>query len=220
MDFPYESIFDPNSVSFLLEEKWLYVRQTHSALQLVSGGNQQIVYALVLDTIPVEADRRNVSSTDETNCNKRVLRVLSNGTLYVLAQCNTVATTPLVKLWQITSTQAAGGDPTEDLGMSQTVIDGQVKLCAPGCSDCSSGACKACSDGYIFDSDSSTCFICPAGCTVCSASDPNSCSACIDGAYLSGTECLPCDPICVTCNVTANSCQSCMPGEYFAGACY
>ncbi len=168
----------------------------------------------------MEADRRNISSTDETNCNKFKIRVLSNDTLYVLAQCNTVATSPIIKRWQIMPTQASGGAATDNLGMSQTVVDGKVKLCAPGCSDCSSGVCSACSDGYIYDSDSSTCFVCPAGCTVCSASDPNSCSVCIDGAYLSGTDCLPCDSKCITCSGSATSCQSCLPGEYYDGICF
>lgn len=160
----------------------------------------------------MQVDRKIITSSDETNCNKYLTKVVDNGDLYVLAQCNTNSTRPVVELWQVLASQASGGAPTEDLGVTQTVIDGQVKLCPPGCSDCSTGVCTSCTEGYVHDPNSFSCFMCPAGCTKCLASNPNSCSACLDGSYISGTECLPCDPACITCVGTASSCMSCLPG--------
>lgn len=138
------------------------------------------------------------------------MRVIENGTLYVLVKCITNVTT--IKLWQHLPTSASGGDVVSEMGLSQVVVDGEVKLCALGCSDCSTGACSSCLDGYVFDETTTICYQCPAGCSACNADNPNSCSACLDGSFLSGTECLLCDSSCTTCKDFATSCQTCLPG--------
>lgn len=213
LDFPTASVSvlpDP-SLSFLsLEDNWVYVRQ------LTGAGSQEIVYAIVADTVPVEANRRNISSSD-LSCDQYKMRVIANGTLYVLTQCSNVTASPVVKLWQLVPTQTSGGSAAEEMGMSQVVIEGMIKLCAPGCSDCSTGVCAACNDGYVFDSDSAVCYLCPPGCSACSVSNPNACSACLSGSFLSGTSCLLCDATCTSCSGSATSCQSCLPGEYYNG---
>jgi hypothetical protein len=55
-------------------------------------------------------------------------------------------------------------------------VNGQVKLCSPGCSSCTAGACTSCLAGYTFDSNSSSCFMCAAGCSKCNSSNPTNCT--------------------------------------------
>lgn len=212
LNFPAESVFDASSIFLALEENWLYVRQLPSVNQKVTGGNRQFVYALLLNTITSEAGRKNITASEEANCNKTIIRVLQNGTLFVLTQCNSTA--PVVNLWEVIASKTQGSGIQSSMGT--VVIEGQVKLCAPGCSDCSTGLCTACNSMYVFDSDAATCYQCGLDCTVCSAGNPNSCSACVNGAYLSGTQCLACKPTCTTCSGTSTSCQSCLPGQYFS----
>lgn len=210
VDFPLESVSVSNGSIYAyveVEDSWIYVRQQ------VSVGSQEIVYAIVSSTVPVEADRRNISSADLA-CDQYKLRIIDNATLYVLSRCSNVSTSPIVTNWQIVPTQASG-DTASEMGMSQVVIGGQIKLCSPGCSDCSTGTCTSCINGYVFDSDSKLCYLCPPGCSACDPANPSSCSKCLDGSFLSGTECLVCDPICTTCTGSATSCKSCLPGQYF-----
>jgi len=75
-----------------------------------------------------------------------------------------------VDLWQVLSSNGqAPPAAASTMSISQVVINGQVKLCSPGCSSCSTGACTGCLDGYTFDYNSATCFICAAGCSKCDA---------------------------------------------------
>lgn len=97
LDFPTESVTilpDPTQSFISLKENWIYVRQ------LIGSGSQEIVYAIVSNTVPVEADRRNIT-TENLVCDQYKLRVIDNGTLYVLSRCTNVSTSPIVKRWQI-----------------------------------------------------------------------------------------------------------------------
>ena len=213
--FPSTSVLDPANVRLLVDDSWLYVRQLASSLQSVSGGNLEYVYAIVFDSLIEMADVRNISAADEASNTGTFLRVLPDATLYVLSLHTSVGL--LVKRWQILAGEGQESGGNADLGISQVVIDGQVKLCPPGCSDCSTGVCTACSSGYSFDSTSAICYLCDAGCTYCSATDSASCTACSEGYFLSGISCLTCDINCITCSGSASSCQNCMPGQYFNG---
>ena len=95
------------------------------------------------------------------------------------------------------------------------VSNGIMKLCTTGCSDCLKGECSACYVGYMLDSNTNTCLICGTNCLTCDVTNTKLCFTCAVGSFLSGTECLPCDSMCVSCQGTAKSCQSCPPGEFF-----
>ena len=143
------------------------------------------------------------------------VRVLANDTLYVLTQIGGSSYDYQVKLWQTFASYAKGGSQIANKPISSIIVDGKVKLCSVGCSECASGTCSACLDGYSYDSDTAICFVCPAGCYECDPANPNSCSSCLDGSYLDGTSCLTCDDACTTCSGTATSCQSCPNTQYF-----
>lgn len=138
----------------------------------------------------------------------------SNGTLFVLTQIGPNTTSASVGLWQI---QTSNSQPPTSSSITQIIINGQVKLCTPGCSTCSTGTCTACMAGFTFDSNSATCFVCAPGCSKCDPLKPTNCSACIDGTFFSSSSwsCLLCDPVCITCQGSAKSCQSCKPGQFY-----
>ena len=112
----------------------------------------------------------------------------------------------------------------------------QCLSCNPSCLSCSGGLannCLSCNSPNLFyqttcfstcpsgsfQDTSTTCMTCNTGCSVCSSS--NICSACVTGFYLSGSQCLPCNPSCLTCNGgLANNCLSCNPGNLlYQGSC-
>jgi len=102
-------------------------------------------------------------------------------------------------------------------GVTGFVVNGKIKLCSPGCNDCTSGACTGCLTGFTFDSTSATCFICGPNCLACDSANPLTCSSCVAGAFLSGTICAPCNSSCISCTITANQCNECPPSQYFDG---
>ena len=116
--------------------------------------------------------------------------MLPNGTLFVLTRQIPTGTNYPVSLWSVFPGEIEEFGANSGFGVTQFVIDGEVTLCAAGCSDCSTGQCTACSAGYSFDSSAFVCYLCGPGCTFCNSSNPNSCSACYDGFYLSGSSCL------------------------------
>lgn len=99
IDFPTTAVFDPANVLVLLEEKWMYIRQLASGAQTVAGGNQEFTYYLSYDTIAVEANKRNITTTDEGNFGTVGIRVLGNDTLYVLAVIGGSPDSVQVKKW-------------------------------------------------------------------------------------------------------------------------
>jgi len=115
---------------------------------------------------------------------------------------------------QVTASQA-NLNSNSNQGVTGYMVNGQIKLCPPGCSDCSSGTCTSCMTGFAFDSSASICYTCGLNCINCVPSNPNNCSSCMAGAYLSSNTCLPCSTTCITCSGSANSCSQCPPGQYF-----
>jgi hypothetical protein len=106
-------------------------------------------------------------------------------------------------------------------GITGTVVDGEIKLCPIGCSDCSSGTCTGCLNSFVFDSSTSKCYRCGQNCLSCSDTNYTLCSSCIVGSFLSNSSaCLACDRSCATCVGTPVNCTSCLPGKTFInGSC-
>jgi len=74
------------------------------------------------------------------------------------------------------------------------------------------GTCIASCPAATFQITISSCADCPTGCSICS--NLGSCSGCTVNYYLSGVQCLACDPSCLTCNGgLINSCLSCNTGK-------
>lgn len=115
---------------------------------------------------------------------------------------------------EVTPQQANLNSNSAGQGITGTVVDGKIKLCSPGCSDCSSGSCAGCQDGYAYDSTATSCVKCGQNCRACSSSNSAVCSSCIVGSYLSNSStCLPCDRRCITCEMSATNCTGCPPGQ-------
>jgi hypothetical protein len=94
------------------------------------------------------------------------------------------------------------------------VKDGKIYLCEPGCSDCSTGVCISCKEGYVLDAIVNACKKCGPGCKVCDSADSNKCSVCYEGLYQENPYqyiCKACDPNCATCSFASASCDSCVP---------
>lgn len=119
--------------------------------------------------------------------------------------------------------ESATGVPPNNPGSNtgSLISNGVATLCPPGCKTCTSNTvCTVCNQGFILLTSTSTCGVCGPRCTACSNSDPNSCTACRDGAFLSGTQCNSCASMCISCNGNATSCSQCPPGQFFAsGQC-
>jgi hypothetical protein len=123
---------------------------------------------------------------------------------------------------QVSAKQAQlNGGSSGGPGITGTVVDGVIKLCTPGCSDCSSGICTGCLNTFVFDSSASKCNRCGQNCRSCSNTNFTLCTSCIVGSFLSSTSaCLPCDRSCATCTGTPVNCASCLPGRTFVnGTC-
>jgi len=131
-----------------------------------------------------------------------------------------MATRIVVNKRQITPMQAELNSKVDDgQGITGTVSDGQVKLCSPGCRDCSSGTCSSCMNGYAFDSTASLCIKCGLNCISCSTTSNNICTGCIAGSFLSNSStCIACERSCVTCVGTPTTCTACPPGKTLTGS--
>ncbi|KAL4478585.1 hypothetical protein ABPG74_006820 [Tetrahymena malaccensis] len=90
-------------------------------------------------------------------------------------------------------------------------------LCNSPCKFCSSATqCLSCVNNtdYTYDPNAKQCISnCYQYCSSCSKpSDSNSCTACKDGYYLSGSQCLQCSSPCSKCTSNANQCTGCISG--------
>lgn len=97
-------------------------------------------------------------------------------------------------------------------------MDSGTYLCDVGCDTCrSTTVCTICKPGFVLNTASSTCTLCPQMCATCG---DNGCTQCMDGTYLSNGQCLRCQKPCVTCSSSATACISCPPGlSFFTGKC-
>jgi hypothetical protein len=216
IDFPREAIKDPLNTIIQLEEKFLYLRQINCAPN-ATHPNQELIFYLDQDTVAKVASKVNITADMAASWKKSTLEVSPEGKFYSLTASMTTDNTDdtySIKQTEVSAEQANFNSNTQP-GVTGYMVNGAIKLCSPGCNDCSSGECTSCLTGYTFDSTTATCFTCALNCIACSASNPNSCTACITGSYLSGTSCLPCNRTCIACSGTANSCTTCPPGQFF-----
>lgn len=217
--FPTEAIAEVAFTVVQVEESWLYVRQRQNPSVAVSVANAKIEYAYYLqqDTIPVLIKNKNIADSEHAKWIRTIIKTIdSTGDLYIMKQITTAGKV-IVELLEV----SAGLMALKSEGASSVsgvLVDGEIKLCTPGCSDCSSGSCTTCMTGFVLDSSTSTCFICGPNCLTCSSTNPLSCTTCVSGAFLKSATCQPCDVTCLTCTGSATSCQDCLPGQYFDGA--
>ena len=75
------------------------------------------------------------------------------------------------------------------------------QICSTGCQNCSSSTvCNTCFSVFVYLSNNK-CPTCPnsPACVTCMPSNPNTCTLCNNGYYLSVGNCLPCQSYCKTC---------------------
>ena len=95
-----------------------------------------------------------------------------------------------------------------------------------GCDTCThtgssagTATCSACQAGYVKDANANVCKKCGDGCSTCSASNQQECTACLEGKYLNGNTCSDtcagstyADPKtnkCIQCATDIPDCQTC-----------
>ena len=84
-----------------------------------------MAYVILLNTIVEFSASRIIVAADETSFVKSYIRVLNNGTLFVLNQHSTSGVSPVVvKLWSLDLSQNDVTASTSLMGVSQYVIDG------------------------------------------------------------------------------------------------
>ena len=64
------------------------------------------------------------------------------------------------------------------------IVNGEVEVCDPGCSDCD---CTACMEGYVLDSSTGSCRKCGIGCSGCTVDAPTTCTGCMAGSFLNAS---------------------------------
>ena len=219
MEFPVEDIIDPDNIFIALTDTWVYVRQLLSNLT-DSNENEESVHGIQGDIYIVEALAYTISAAEAAAWIWTRIATLADGSVSVLTRV-TESSTSLVQIEEksvLASLLETSVVENSEEGTASFVVDGQVQICSPGCSDCTSGVCANCADGYVLDSDAQICYLCAENCQTCDVNNPDKCSACIPGSYLSGSSCLPCDSQCTTCSGSATSCMDCRPKHYYNGS--
>ncbi|EAR86018.1 transmembrane protein, putative (macronuclear) [Tetrahymena thermophila SB210] len=99
--------------------------------------------------------------------------------------------------------------------------DGSCQKCVSPCATCQyqSDFCYSCISGYTYNAQINYCIpntnSCHESCNQCSQNnDPNSCTSCRDGMYLSSGKCQYCSNKCQTCEFGPNKCTSCQSNEF------
>ena len=85
---------------------------------------------------------------------------------------------------------------------------GLCLVCPPQCQTCTNGVCSSCKTGYFINVVGQTCLLCEgflSGCQMCSSN--STCTDCLEGFFLSGTQCK-------SCRVNLLGCLSCTNGTY------
>lgn len=143
----------------------------------------------------------------------------TNGSLTTLVE-SLNGTQVTVSKVQASPEQAKLNEKSNVLGVTAMISDGVIKLCAPGCSDCSTGTCSGCTSAWVFDSTSYACYKCGVNCASCSSANTQLCYTCIPGSFLAAnSSCLRCNG-CLTCSGSAINCTSCPPAQVFLnGTC-
>ena len=114
-------------------------------------------------------------------------------TEYLYTNPSTSATTRSVELKELNGQQALF-NANNNGSFTAEIVDGKIKLCDVGCSDCQ---CTGCLNGFAHDSNLGICTICAPGCKVCAANDQTTCTTCADGSFKNSSNmCEPCAPGC------------------------
>lgn len=147
------------------------------------------------------------------------MQITAEGRIFILvASMSTDGTNDTYSVTQVeVSAQQANFNNNSKPGITGYIVNGTIKLCSAGCSDCTSGDCTSCLSGFALDTSTANCIICALNCLSCSSSDPKNCSSCRSNSYLSGSSCLPCNASCISCSGTADSCSTCPPGKFYNG---
>lgn len=99
LTFPTANVFDPANILILLEDNWMYLRQKATGLR-AAGLNSEYAYVILLDTIVELSDSKIIVAADETSWTATFIRVLNNGSLFVLNQHSASGASPVVvKVW-------------------------------------------------------------------------------------------------------------------------
>jgi proprotein convertase subtilisin/kexin type 5 len=139
-----------------------------------------------------------------------------NNNTYLFTELVNKAANPytrLVKVREINA-QAAELNSNNNALCQSEIVDGKVKLCPRGCTNCE---CTSCISGFVYDSSSKSCFACAPGCIECDSTVLTKCTYCYPGYFKNSTNnCQPCQAPCLTCSVSATSCSKCPPGQYYS----
>ena len=112
---------------------------------------------------------------------------------YVWTNPNNSATWRVVNVSEVNGQQAVFNNKFNG-SLSATIVNGQIQLCAPGCTDCE---CTSCLSGFALDASTSTCRKCAPGCSGCSPGDTAVCTGCFYGLFLNASSmCQLCDAGC------------------------
>ena len=84
-------------------------------------------------------------------------------------------------------------------------------MCSPNIDCDSSSSCTVCPLGYTLSGGN--CVMCNSPCGRCDPTNPSTCTACMEGMYLSASSptCVACPTGCTEC-ITSSACLSCEPG--------
>jgi len=102
---------------------------------------------------------------------------------YVWTDVNSSKTWRGVNVSEVNGQQAVFNNKYNG-SFSAQIINGQIQLCAPGCSDCE---CSTCLSGYAIDTQTSSCRRCAPGCSGCSSTDTTICDGCFYGSFLNSS---------------------------------
>ena len=134
------------------------------------------------------------------------------GKNFLFSEYTKGASAPLTRVVEVTEINGEQAELNSDTtsNIRAEMVNGQVKMCPPGCADC---ACTSCLSSYVLSTSTSSCRPCPPGCLTCSASDTTTCQSCVTGSFLNSTNnCQPCDSICISCSGSSSNCSVCPPG--------
>lgn len=212
--FPSGVIRDATKFYMDISERFLYVRQLNNTAN-ESNIPHEFAYYLKEETIPVLVYDRVIGFNPDLTWVKSLVMPANDGKNYVLSEFTqgSAPSNRVVYASEVNGEQASLNSDSSSNVIAE-IVNGKVKLCPPGCSDC---LCTDCISGYVKDTTTSSCRPCPPGCLTCNSDNNEVCGSCIVGAFVNYTTstCDPCDPKCISCNGTATGCSVCPPGEFY-----
>ncbi|CAM6002590.1 unnamed protein product [Sphagnum balticum] len=216
IQFSTNFVVDPAHTFINLLDSFVYIRQLAPQNASVPNSRVEAIYVFTQNTIPNLASQNNISDADAAIWTKTLIQLNGTGNINVFTE-SLNGSQVSVQLTQVNQAQAtANSNPS--ISSAIVVINGQLQLCPPGCSDCSSGSCTACTTGFVYDTNSGTCFTCAL--TVWLVAIPIRITVAAASTGLTSTEtfAVPAVLPASSCNGGPNSCSTCPPGQYFDGS--